>query len=133
MADVVLERNLAAPADRLWAVLRDFGDVSWIPPAGKVDVDGDGPGMRRHIHGSGGDPVVERLLDLDDEARTLRYCIEGDSPLPVSSYVGTVTVTDERLRWAVTYEPVGDEAEAKTVVELMVGALAAWLEEAAQQ
>jgi hypothetical protein len=141
MADVVVERDVAAPADKVWAVLRDFGAVGWIPPAGKVGVEGDGPGMCRRIHGTGdGEPVVERLLSLDDDTRTLRYRIEENNPLPVSSYVGTVTVADRAagsdgpggatLRWAAEFAPTGDEDEARTVVELVVGALVGWLDEA---
>jgi hypothetical protein len=132
MSDAVVEREVAAPAADVWAVLRDFGNIPWIPAAGQVDVEGDGPGMRRHIHGSGaGDPVVERLISRDDAARTIEYTIDENNPLPVTTYVGRVTVEDRdgasTIRWSAAFEPAADEAEAVAIVGMMLDALTGWL------
>ena len=136
MSDVTVTHDVAASVETTWAVLRDFGDIGWIPVAGQVDVEGDGPGMTRTIHGSGdNDPVIEQLTGLDDGARTITYAIDGKSPLPVQDYTGTVTISDGPdgaiIRWSATFEPVGDEAEATAVVELMLTTLAGWLGDAA--
>ena len=130
-----MTRDVAAPADDVWTLLRDFGNVGWIPGPTRVDVEGDGPGMRRLIHGSGdGPPVVERLISVDDAGRTIEYAIDENNPLPVDEYRGTVTIDDApggaRIRWSAAFEPSGDEAEARNVIELMLGALAGWLAEA---
>ena len=136
MPDATVERDVAAPAAVVWGILSDFGDMSWVPAAGRVEVDGSGAGMRRHIHGSSGDPVVERLLSIDDAARTLAYTIDENNPLPVTRYEGTVTVADagagSRLTWSASFDPSGDEAEAAAVVELMLGALTGWVADAAE-
>jgi hypothetical protein len=136
MSTVTVERKVAAPASDVWAVLCRFGDISWIPVAGKVEVEGEGPGMRRHIHGSGdGDPVVERLVACDEGARTLDYAIDANNPLPVTDYRGNARVDESgdgsTIVWSATFEPVGDEAEATGVVEIMLATLAGWLADAA--
>jgi hypothetical protein len=137
MAEVQIERAVQAPATNVWEVLRDFGDISWIPPAGHVDVEGEGPGMRRLIHGSGdGPPVSERLVSVDEDTQTIVYVIDENNPLPTSGYRGTVTISGEgdtsAIRWVASFEPAGDADEASAVVELMLTALSQWLAEAAE-
>jgi hypothetical protein len=136
MRDVTVERELAASPATVWALLRDFGNVAWMPPAGRVDVEGDGAGMRRHIHGGGdGPPVVERLVRIDEADRTIEYTIDENNPLPVSEYLGTVAVSETTdgaaIRWSAVFEPVGDPDEATAVIELMLGALVGWLADGA--
>ncbi|CAA0078947.1 Uncharacterised protein [Mycolicibacterium vanbaalenii] len=140
----VITKVVAAPADALWAILADFGDVSWIPIAGQVEVIGSGIGMRRCIHGSGPVPVVEKLTGLQPEKMTLSYTIT-DNPLPVSRFEATVTVNEEigdderpslsRIAWTVDFDPVGDsEADARAArdaVEAVYEMMAGWLTEAA--
>jgi hypothetical protein len=132
MSNAAVEREVAAPPAEVWAVLRDFGNIAWIPVAGQVDVEGDGPGMRRHIHGGGpGEPVVERLISLDDATRTIEYTIDENNPLPVTTYVGRVSVNDcdggSMIRWTAAFEPAGDENESAAVVGMMLDALTGWL------
>ena len=138
MADAAVVKDVPVAATKVWAMVRDFGNVSWIPAVTDVDVEGDGPGMRRHIHGGGDNPaVVERLLSLDDATRTIEYTIDENNPLPVTSYVGKVTVDEApsgaTLRWSATFEPAGDEAEASQVVEMMLGMLTGWMAEGVTQ
>lgn len=136
MGTVTVEHSVAAPASDVWAVLRRFGDIGWIPVAGKVEVEGEGPGMRRMIRGSGeGDPVVERLVAVDEEARTIDYAIDANNPLPVADYRGRTRIDEDgpgsTIVWSATFDPVGDDAEATAVVELMLTTLAGWLGDAA--
>jgi hypothetical protein len=90
--------------------------------------------MRRHIHGSGGPPVVERLISSDDRTRTIEYTIDANNPLPVSSYFGRVAILDDgegsRIRWSADFEPAGDAAEAEAIIPLMLDALSGWLADA---
>jgi len=90
-----------APADRVWATLRRFHDMSWAPitvesceargERGETQI-----GAQRVLNGV----FVETLLALDDVQRTLRYSIdEGPDAVAsdnVTGYVGTVQV------WPVT-------------------------------
>lgn len=132
MLDTTVEREVAATPEQVWAVLADFGNIAWIPPAGRVEVEGDGPGMVRRIHGSGdGPPVGERLVSRSDADRTIVYTIDENNPLPVASYRGTVSVEaaegGAKVIWRADYEPGADEAESAAIVELMLGALIGWL------
>jgi hypothetical protein len=137
---MTVSRDLAAPADAVWALLADFGDATWIPLPVDVAVEGDGPGMRRKIRGSGDnadDPTVETLLWIRPEQRRLSYEITNN-PLPVDRFATVVFVEDSatgdggcRIGWEVDYEPSGDDAAARDSIEAVYGMMAGWLQDAA--
>jgi len=85
-----------APADQVWAALRDFHDLSWGEPVvtGVERVGEEGPhevGARRVINGV----FHETLRSFDDEGRKLSYSIEqGPPPIggEVTGYEGCVRV-----------------------------------------
>jgi len=86
-----------APADTVWAAIRDFHDLGWAPNVvNQVDTPGerkgDEVGARRVLNNA----FHETLLDLDDDERSLAYSIDdGPSPVSkedVSQYVGRVRV-----------------------------------------
>jgi len=85
-----------ATAGDVWATLRDFHELGWardvletcepIGDAGPHEV-----GAQRLLNGT----FKERLLELDDEQKTLRYSIDDAPGTPVASatdYVGRVQV-----------------------------------------
>ena len=86
-----------APADKVWAAIRDFHDLSWAPNVvNKTDIvggmRGNEVGAKRVLNGV----FHETLTDLNDADRTFAYSID-DGPPPVSkadvkSYVGRVRV-----------------------------------------
>ena len=86
-----------APADKVWAALRDFHDLSAFRIViEKVDAVGDLAGTqigaRRVLNGA----FHETLLGLDDDARVIRYSIDDGPDVlakdQVSGYVGQVQV-----------------------------------------
>lgn len=84
-----------APADEVWALVRDFdGLPSWIPAIVSSSLDfgsaAEVGAVRRLTLGDGG-VVVERLLALDDLARRYTYEIT-ESPFAVRRYVSTIRV-----------------------------------------
>lgn len=104
----------------------------------KVEVEGDGPGMRRKIHGSGAAPAVETLVWVEAEQKRLAYEITNN-PLPVRRFEAVVYVADSavaddgcRIGWEVNYEPSGDDASARDSIELVYGMMAGWIEDAAR-
>jgi Polyketide cyclase / dehydrase and lipid transport len=130
-----VNKHIDAAAERVWAILADFADVSWIPVAGEVSVEGEGPGMRRLIGGSGTTPVAETLLWIKPEQKALSYEI-ANNPLPVRRFLAVVTVTaddgtESTATWDIEYEPEGDDAEARSAIETVYGMMADWLAEAA--
>ena len=143
MPELTVSTQIAAPAETVWAILADFGDVSWIPVAGRVEVDGDGPGMSRAIYGSGDSPAIETMTSTDPDTMTLAYRITNN-PLPVSRFEAVVSVREVEpampaslVTWVVHYNPAGDSAsEAKAAresVEAVYGMMAGWLADAATQ
>lgn len=98
---------IEAPAERVWAKVRDFGDDSWTGVA--ITIDGTGVGAVRRVAMPTG-PVHERCTRLDDGAMVLGYEIVSGNPFPATDQRGTVTVRaiDDRrcqLTWRSTYAP----------------------------
>jgi carbon monoxide dehydrogenase subunit G len=133
MAQVKVSETVAAPADAVWGILRDFGGVAkWGGPAlQQCQVEGSGVGAVRRITGPGGLQIVERLEAFDDAGRSLSYSIIEKSPIPVKGYLSTVKVTPEgdaacRVDWSSTFEPDGAPAETgeKIVRQVYTGGIA---------
>jgi hypothetical protein len=137
MAQHTVTQKVDASPDAVWAILSEFGDVSWIPPAGQVDVEGSGPGMRRHIHGTGDKPVVERLVALEPDRRVFSYSIDENNPIPTSTYLAMVTVgasgDGTEVTWKVDYDLAegASDDEVRGTIELIYGVMAGWLGDAA--
>jgi hypothetical protein len=138
MPQLVITKHVDAIPATVWAILADFADVNWIPVAGAVEVEGEGIGMRRLIHGSGATPVVETLTSLNPDRMELGYTI-SDNPLPVAGFEALVSVrpagdTATTVTWNVDYDPAGsteaDQTAAREAIEAVYGMMAGWLADA---
>lgn len=105
-----------APADKVWAKLRNFHDLSWAPGVVedlKVvgDLKGDQIGAQRRLNGV----FQETLVSLDDQKRQFSYSIDDAPGTPVakgsvSNYFGTVKVlpitesNQALLEWQSTWD-----------------------------
>ncbi|MBK6286094.1 MAG: SRPBCC family protein [Gammaproteobacteria bacterium] len=128
---VDVERDMAHPAAKVWAVLANFGDLSWAPGTERVEVLGDGIGMTRRIYMPGMDPIDEVLEALDNEACQLRYSIPRGLPMPLDDYQATVRVEalpggGSRIHWSARAQPRG--IDAATASGLMHGSYAQMLD-----
>jgi len=118
MAEVKVEGELGASVDEVWKVVGDF--VGMVQGMGvPVEAEGEGVGMTRTI-AMGPEPIVERLEELDEDAKKVVYSIQ-QGPLPVKDYVSTMQLSEagdgrSKLTWSSTFEPVGDEAMATQIV-----------------
>lgn len=110
MAKARAETTIARPADKVWARIRDFGDVSWTPGVESCTLRGD----ERFIRMVGLDfEIVERLLSHDDAERTYSFCLSRELNLEpvfgpghvVRDLEATITVTPkgESTSW-VTFD-----------------------------
>ena len=138
MPHLVITKHIDAIPATVWAIVAEFGDVDWIPVAGLVEVEGEGIGMRRLIHGSGSTPVAETLTSLKPDRMELGYSI-ADNPLPVDRFDAVVSVrpagdSASTVTWDVDYDPTGtseaDQAAAHEAIEAVYEMMAGWLADA---
>ena len=91
MAEVYRSDVIAAPVERVWAVVRDFNALPvWTPFVADSRIEGGGPSDRigcvRAFRLRDGGTIRERLLGLDDRDHSCRYAIlEAD--MAVENYV----------------------------------------------
>ncbi len=94
-AEATVEIN--APADKVWAVVGDFGNMDWHPSVVETRIEGAGTDDAvRTLVLESGDTIVEEIRRHDDERMTYAYRateFEWDV-LPVSNYTGNITVTE---------------------------------------
>lgn len=133
MAELQVIRTIDAPTDALWKLVRDFGDVRWIPGGEHAKREGSGPGMLRILAGPDGS-VRERLESVDDGDQSIVYTVPEGLPFPVTGYRATMRVSDDagkgRLDWSCSFEPDGvTEAEAAKGIEAMYGVMLGWIED----
>ena len=132
MGQAQVKETIAAPAEKVWAVIADFGDTSWMPGGGgNVELVGSGPGMARIIN-AGDQKIHEVLESADDASQTLVYTIPEGVPFPVTDYRSTIQVTGDasssELAWGCTFEPDGvDEAQVTTMIEGMYSTMVGWV------
>lgn len=96
--------DISSPIETIWQLLMDFGNIeAWWPADAPIDIDrveldGSGVGMTRHIYNVGFDsPVSERLDSLDLANHTLQLSIVGERPAGLLHYqaTGKLTVLDD--------------------------------------
>lgn len=101
MAEIRVSAVLAAPAESVWQLLEDFGNIQrWWPKDGPiriehVEVEGQGIGMIRRIQNHGArHRVSERLDFIDPATRTLVLSIVGTRPSAITAYVAEGRVVE---------------------------------------
>ena len=125
MADSV---DLAAPPDRVWALIGPFGGT-WHPLIAKIELTGAGVGQLRTIETIDGKQIIERLEAIDEPRRFYRY--GGVTGIQAADYTGTLAVKPKgagsSVEWNVTYLPDGqpDIVIKITVATLLKTGLAA--------
>lgn len=92
--------TIKAPADKVWAIVGDFGAMEkWHPAVKSTKVEGN----KRTLTLQDGGTVVEALQHKLDDKKELKYEITGGT-LPVSSYSSRINVKDlgngeTEVRW----------------------------------
>lgn len=93
MINVVVRKPCEAAAERVWALLSDFGNMSWVPGMGPVTVEGEGVGMVRKIAFENAPPAVERLDASDAETMRFVYSVLSGNPMPIDNLRGSVALS----------------------------------------
>jgi pimeloyl-ACP methyl ester carboxylesterase len=133
MSEVEVVEEIAAPAAKVWELMRDFGGLTkWASAIESCEVEGQGVGAVRTLGMPGGLSLKERLEAFDDAGRTFSYAIIGDNPLPLRDYLSVVKITEKGANacictWRGTFEPEGGSGEQtqKMVRGIYTGSLAA--------
>ncbi|SER85923.1 Polyketide cyclase / dehydrase and lipid transport [Tranquillimonas rosea] len=127
MASVYVSDIVNAPADKVWALARDYnGHGEWHPRIAESsiedDLSADQVGCVRNFTLSDGGHLRERLLSFSDLDRAFTYTILV-SPMPITDYVATFRCTPvtERdatfVEWWATFEvDEKDEADIRHAV-----------------
>jgi hypothetical protein len=97
MPKVYTSSVINAPADRVWAQIRDFNGLpSWYPRIVQSRIEHDQPsdkiGCVRNFKLESGAQLREKLLGLSDYEYSCTYAIV-ESPMGVENYVATLKLT----------------------------------------
>lgn len=97
MVEVYTSSVIEAPADRLWAAVRDFNALpDWHPAIAESRIEGGQPsdqvGCIRAFRLKDGGFIREQLLALSDYDFSCTYSIL-ESPMGVENYVATLKLT----------------------------------------
>lgn len=127
MAEVYTSSIINAPADRVWARIRDFNALpAWHPLIAESRIEGGAPsdkvGCVRDFRLTDGGRIREKLLALSDYDFSCSYSIL-ESPMGVENYVATLKltpVTDGNrtfAEWSAEFDCAA-EAEAQLVSDI---------------
>jgi hypothetical protein len=104
---VTVSRDITAPAEAVWATIRDFVAVTSILPMFEIIAKSNNTvgGTRQLKQGEA--VFTERLVGNDDATRTQRYSIV-EAPVPFRDYLGAITVKDLgnnrcNVHWTATF------------------------------
>lgn len=103
MASDAPEIHIDASPDDIWALIGNFGDLSYMPGVESCTVNGD----VRTVDTMGME-IQEQLVDRSDDDRSITYAIVG-GPVPMDAHQATITVHPDgaasRVVWEVTVTP----------------------------
>lgn len=134
--------EINAPADKVWAVVGNFQDMSWHPAFKKTEgTGGNEVGATRTLTLENGGQIFEKLTKFSAEGKTLSYEItEVDvKVVPVTNYAAHLTVTPDgdksKVEWKAAFyrgyvnnDPppeLSDEAAVKAITSVFQSGLAA--------
>ncbi len=139
---VVETIEINAPADKVWAVIGNFQDMSWHPAFTKTEgTGGNAVDAKRTLTLASGAKIEEQLDKYSAEARSYSYEITSVDVkvVPVSSYSSAIAVTGEGNTSTVTWKgafyrgypnndpppELNDEAAVKAITGVYKNGLAA--------
>jgi hypothetical protein len=89
--------EINAPADKVWATIGNFMDMSWHPAVEKTEGKGENTaGATRTLTLGGGGQIFEELIKYNAEGRMLKYAITkvDVKVVPVNNYSSFLSVED---------------------------------------
>lgn len=92
---VTVTRDIAAPPEKVWAIISNFQDMSWHPAVTSSEGEGGNePGAKRTLTLKGGGQIHESLDKYDPDKMMIKYRIDDVdvSVLPVTNYSSWLSV-----------------------------------------
>ena len=119
MQNVSVTSHVNASPDAVWQTIGDPATISgWHPAIAASSLDGD----VRLCTLENGAAINEKVVNRDDAGRNYSYIIT-DSPLPLTDYKATISVSEEgsgsAVEWTCSFQPAG--APDEEVVGLITG------------
>ena len=142
--DLIAQQSVEIKARQkaVWLLVKNFDGLPRWHPAFKNDVIKSGKnntkGAIRTLTLDSGESFDEQLLKFDDKKMFFRYRIVGDSPLPITDYVSTLSVAKGRhamtkVIWQGKFKnKAGSGKTDAEVVEMINGAYKAGLDNVKQ-
>lgn len=114
--------NLSAHPDTVWNVIGQF-DGLWHPLVATLQTTGTGPGQLRRIKTVDGQVIIERLEEIDDREKSLKYSMV--SGIPAAQYEGVMEVRPDQagsaVTWRVNYRLEGQpDLVVRTIVSTLL-------------
>ena len=102
---VVEKITIDAPADAVWAQIKDFDALAkWHPAVAESPADkGNTEGSVRTVKIKGGGSLVESLERYNAEGRSYTYRAKDGGALPVTNYTSTITVSGDGAKSTVEW------------------------------
>ncbi len=111
--------TINAPADKVWAIIKNFDDLSWLPPVASVSAKGGNEdGATRVLHLKSGGTINEELKKHDDAKMSYAYKITDMST--------EKTITHSGQEEKVPVLPVGNYAADIQVKPEGAGSVVSW-------
>ena len=97
---VVEKISIDAPADKVWATIKNFDALkNWHPAVEASPADkGNAEGSVRQVKIKGGGALVETLESVDDAKMKYTYRAKDGGALPVTNYTSTISVSADGAR-----------------------------------
>lgn len=83
------EITINAPAEKVWSIIKDYGDMSWLPSVKSTTADkGNSKGSIRVLTLKDGGTITEELKKYDDKNMTYAYKITEMSTAKTITHAG---------------------------------------------
>ncbi len=123
MASVKMKTSVNASAQDVWQVAGDFSRLDkFVAAVSECVADSSEAGAQRTLTLQDGAQLVERLENIDHDAKTLEYSIVS-GPLPVANYLSKMEVKETgpgqcEVHWSSTFDASGvSEEEAEEIIK----------------
>jgi carbon monoxide dehydrogenase subunit G len=102
---VVEKITIDAPADAVWAQVKDFDALAkWHPAVAESPADkGNTEGSVRTVKIKGGGSLVESLERYNADGKSYTYRAKDGGALPVTNYTSTITVSGDGAKSTVEW------------------------------